>query len=216
MSMAGALLERVRMADRVLTGDALYCQRRLCEQVVAEGGDYLFIVKTNQKGLYEDIELCFDRPVAGQKYAYAETVSRHADRRELRRLWATDVLKTYLDWPGHRQVMKVESWRRVKDKLTRQVRYAITSLGPRTSADRLLQLIRGHWRIENSLHYVRDVTMGEDGSQVRTASAPQVMAALRNVVINILRLFGATNIASAIRNIAWQPNGALRMLGLLT
>ena len=143
-------------------------------------------------------------------------MSRHADRRELRRLWATDVLKTYLDWPGHRQVMKVESWRRVKDKLTRQVRYAITSLGPRTSADRLLQLIRGHWRIENSLHYVRDVTMGEDGSQVRTGSAPQVMAALRNVVINILRLFGATNIASAIRNIAWQPNGALRMLGLLT
>ena len=57
--------------------------------------------------------------------------------------------------------------------------------------------------------------MGEDGSQVRTGSAPQVMAALRNVVI-ILRLFGATNIASAIRNIAWQPNGALRMLGLLT
>ena len=212
--MADALLERVSMTDRVLTGDALYCQRQLCEQVVDEGGDYLLIVKSNQKGLYEDIELCFDRPVAGQTYAYAQTEGKHGDRRERRRLWATDILKTYLDWPGHRQVMKVECWRSVKDKVTRQVRYAITSLGTHTSAGRLLQLIRGHWRIENGLHYVRDVTMGEDGSQVRTGSAPQAMAALRNVVINILRLLGATNIASAIRNIGWQPNGALRMLGL--
>ena len=56
--------------------------------------------------------------------------------------------------------------------------------------------------------------MGEDGSQVRTGSAPQVMASVRNVVISILRLSGATNIASAIRKIAWQPNSALRMLGL--
>ena len=68
-------------------------------------------------------------------------------------------------------MMKVECWRSVKDKVTRQVRYAITSLGTHTSAGRLLQLIRGHWRIENGLHYVRDVTMGEDGSQVRTGSA---------------------------------------------
>ena len=74
--------------------------------------------------------------------------------------------------------------------------------------------IRGHWRIENGLHYVRDVTMGEDGSQVRIDSVPQVMGALINVVISILRLFGATNIGSAIRNIGWQTNGALRMLGL--
>ena len=58
--------------------------------------------------------------------------------------------------------------------------------------------------------------MGEDGSQVRSSSAPQVMAALRNVVISILRLRGATNIASAIRSIGWQPNGALRMLGLIS
>lgn len=212
--MAGALLESVPMTDRVLTGDALYCQRKLCEQVVDEGGDYLLIVKSNQKSLYEDIELCFDRPVAGQTYSYAQTDGKHGDRRERRRLWATDILRTYLDWPGHRQVMKVECWRSVKAKVSRQVRYAITSLGTHTSADRLLQLIRGHWGIENGLHYVRDVTMGEDGSQVRTGSAPQAMAALRNVVINILRLSGATNIASAIRKIGWQPNGALRMLGL--
>ena len=68
-SMAVSLLETVSMTDRVLTGDALYCQRQLCEQVVDEGGYYLLIVKNNQKGLYEDIELCFDRPAAGKTYA---------------------------------------------------------------------------------------------------------------------------------------------------
>ena len=87
------LLERVRMADRVLTAR---CSVLSEVPPHTRAIDYLFIVKTNQKGLYEDIELCFDRPVAGQSYAYADTVSRHADRRELRRLWATDVLKTYL------------------------------------------------------------------------------------------------------------------------
>ena len=213
--MASSLLERMIVTDRVVTGDALYCQRQLCEQVVGGGGDYLLIVKSNQKRLYEDIELCFDRPVVGETYGYAETEDSHGERREYRRLWATETLKTYLEWPGHGQVMKVESWRSIKGKATRQVRYAITSLGTHTPADRLLQLVRGHWRIENGLHYVRDVTMGEDGSQVRTGSAPQMMAALRNVALNILRLSGATNIAATIRNVAWQPNGALRLLGLL-
>ena len=214
MSIAGALLGTVPLTNRVVTADALYCQKRWCEQVVSEGGDYLLIVKGNQKGLYEDIELCFEEPVAGETYAYAETEDRHGDRKDRRRLWSTDTLRTYLDWPGHQQVMKVERRCRVNGKTTRQVRYAITSLGDRTP-DSLLQLIRGHWGIENGLHYVRDVTLGEDGSQIRTGSAPQVMAAVRNLVLTILRLSGAVNIAAAIRNIGWQPNGPLRLLGLL-
>ena len=105
--MASSLLERMIVTDRVVTGDALYCQRQLCEQVVGGGGDYLLIVKSNQKRLYEDIELCFDRPVVGETYGYAETEDSHGERREYRRLWATDTLKTYLEWPGHGQVMKL-------------------------------------------------------------------------------------------------------------
>ena len=102
----------------------------------------------------------------------------------------------------------------VKGKETVQVRYAITSLGTETSDDRLLTLMRGHWGIENRLRYVRDFTMGEDGSQVRAKAAPQVMAALRNITLNILRLSGAANIAATIRSIAWRPTGALELLGL--
>ena len=95
--MAGRLLDRVVLTDRVVTGDALYCNRRLCEQVMDAGGDYLLIVKANNKSLYEDIELCFQGPLSG-KYAYAETEGRHGDRRERGRLWATDMLRTYLAW----------------------------------------------------------------------------------------------------------------------
>ena len=63
--MASELLDRVVLTDRVVTGDALYCNRKLCEQVMEAGGDYLMIVKANQKGLYEDIELCFEEPLSG-------------------------------------------------------------------------------------------------------------------------------------------------------
>lgn len=213
--MAGKLLDRVVLTDRVVTGDALYCNRNLCEQVMESGGDYLMIVKANQKTLYEDIELCFEEPLSGF-YVYAETEDGHGDRRECRRLWATDMLRTYLDWPGQQQVVKVESWRAVKGKVSSQVRYAITSLGTQTPAASLLSLIRGHWGIENRLHYVRDVTMGEDSSQVRTDSAPQMMAAVRNLVVSIFRMCGEKNIAAAIRKIGWKPYGALQLLGLMT
>ena len=213
--MAGKLLDRVVLTDRVVTGDALYRNRRLCERIICEGGDYLMMVKANDKSLFEDIGLCFQEPLSG-KYAYAETENLHGDRWERRRLWATDMLRTYLNWPGQRQVMKLESWRKVKGKITCQVRYAITSLGPQTPAARLLELARGHWGIENRLRYVRDVTMGEESSQARADSAPQMMAAVRNLALNILRLCGERNIAAAIRKIGWEPNGALQLLGLMS
>ena len=101
-----------------------------------------------------------------------------------------------------------------KGKVSSEVRYAITSLDESVGAAKLLRLVRGHWGIENRLHYVRDVTLGEDGSQVRTGSAPEVMAALRNVVIGMLRAAGWVNIAAGLRDIGWQPGAALRLLGL--
>ena len=86
--------------------------------------------------------------------------------------------------------------------------------GGETGPGKLLEYVRGHWGIENRLHYVRDVTLGEDASQVRTGAAPQVMAALRNVVLGLLRSGGETNIAAAIRRIGWAPGQALAILGL--
>jgi predicted transposase YbfD/YdcC len=93
--------------------------------------------------------------------------------------------------------------------------YGVTSLAPRRAdAARLLRLSRQHWRIENGSHWVRDVTFDEDRSQVRCGSTPQVMAALRNTAIGLLRARGATNIAAACRQLAAQPAAALALLGI--
>ena len=81
--------------------------------------------------------------------------------------------------------------------------------GCRPVAARLLDIWRGHWGIENRLHWVRDVVFGEDQSQVRTGSAPQLLAALRNLVIGMLRLGGVRNISAALRHYSWKPWGTL-------
>ena len=101
---------------------------------------------------------------------------------------------------------KVERQVEHKGRTLVDVRYAVTSLGAKADAGRLLGLVRGHWAIENQLHWVRDVTLGEDASQVRKQSAPEVMAGLRNVVLGLLRRAGVKNIAAALRHNGWQRN----------
>ncbi len=192
----------------------MYCQRELCAQIAQAKGYYLVIVKKNQQTLYEDIEYLFAEPPPGEKFPMAERRGRHGDRREVRRLWVSTALVGYLNWPGVRQVCKVERKTERKGKVGGEVRYAITSLGEEVGPEQLLGHIRGHWAIENRLHWVRDVTLGEDGSQVRKGAAPQVMAALRNVVISILRQDGWTNIAAALRHYSWNKDKALALLGL--
>jgi len=119
-----------------------------------------------------------------------------------------------MDWPGVQQVCKMERVAERKGKIGGEVRYAITSLGQEVGPEQLLRHVRGHWGIENRLHYVRDVTLGEDASQVRKGSVPEVMAALRNVVIGILREAGWQNIAAALRDMGWQTGAALKLLGI--
>ena len=100
-------------------------------------------------------------------------------------------------------------------KTRRDVGYGITSLGPeRATPAQLLRLWREHWHVENRLHWVRDVTFDEDRSQVRAGHAPQVMAALRNVAISVLRLCGVENIAAACRQYAARPALALAAVGI--
>ena len=102
-----------------------------------------------------------------------------------------------------------------KGKTTVEVVHGITSLSPeRADAKRLLGLNRGHWGIENRLHYVRDVTMGEDASRIRKGVAPQVMAALRNSVVHLLSDVVAPSIASAMRTMGNCLSKALEVLGL--
>jgi len=116
-------------------------------------------------------------------------------------------------WPHVAQVAELTRIVTYKGQTRHEVVYLITSLSP-AQADplRLLALVRGHWSIENSLHYVRDVTFGEDHSRVRTGNAPQVMAALRNVTITLIHRAGFTQIAATRRHFAFHPRQALALV----
>lgn len=214
LTVVPALLAGLPLQGRLVTGDALYCQRALCAQIQAAGGDYLVIVKGNQPQLHADIALVFAEPPLGERFAHAEQHDGRRGRRDHRQLWASTALEGYLDWPGARQVGKVERTTTRRGVQTREVRYFVTSLDRQVPAATLLQHVRGHWGIENRLHYVRDVTFGEDASRVRTGSAPRVFAALRNVVIALLRHAGWANIAAGLRHLAWHRQAALRLLGI--
>ena len=134
-------------------------------------------------------------------------------RKEVRQLISTTALNGHLDWPGVGQVFELERVRVLKGKTEVEAAYGITSL-KRDAADAaaLLGLVRGHWAIENGLHYVRDVTLGEDACRVRTGNAPQVLAALRNAVVHLLDGVEAASKAAATRRFAAHPREALRLL----
>lgn len=147
-----------------------------------------------------------------------ETLEKHHGRLEIRRIWTSTVLNNYLDFPGCAQVACVEriTEERASGKTRHERVYLITSLSPeKASPERLLALNRGHWEIENRVHWVRDVVFGEDHSQVRTGSAPRMMAILRNLAMNLIRLrHKSRGIAQALRELAARPHLTLAMVGV--
>jgi predicted transposase YbfD/YdcC len=146
--------------------------------------------------------------------AYETNAGGHG-RIEIRRIWCSSELQGYIDFPFHKQVGRIERITQdvKKGSVRQEVVYLITSLDEkRASPKRLLELSRGHWAIENSLHWVRDVTFDEDRSQVRTKSAPRTMATLRNLAVSVLRLAGHKNIARGLRFYAARPHLTLQLL----
>lgn len=205
-----------------MSGDALYCQQGLCQQIRAAGGDYLFAVKANQPSLLEDVALLFTDPPFGEAFLTARTVDKHGGRLEERRLHAAGTLSRFLQaagWPDVGLVLEVETtvhWPAHPDRPTRhEVRYFVSSLPADTSPGVALRAVRRHWHIENRLHWPRDMTLGEDACQVRSGHAPQVLAALRNAVVGLLHGYNVPNLAAALRTHAWSPPTAfLSLLGL--
>jgi hypothetical protein len=143
----------------------------------------------------------------------AESRDKGHGRVEIRRITTTTRLTGYLDWPGLRQVCLLERVRRVGGKQTTETVCAVTSLGrARGSAEQLLGVARGHWGIENKLHWVRDMSLGEDACRVRTGAAPQILAALRNAGLWLMRSSGLTAIAAALRRHAAKPEQAVELI----
>jgi predicted transposase YbfD/YdcC len=142
-------------------------------------------------------------------------VDKGHGRREERTLRTTTLLTLHEKWEGLAQGFELTHKRTIKGETTVEVIYGITSLKEEEAdAKRLLRLVRGHWGIENKLHYVRDVTLGEDSCRVRKGSAPQVLAAVRNTVIHLLAGVEAPSRAAAIRRLNNHPEEALALLDI--
>jgi predicted transposase YbfD/YdcC len=220
LRVAPALLACLDWRGRVLTGDALLCQQGLCRQVLAAGGDYLLVVKANQPALHAAIARLFDPPAGARAEVTlldcraAETTEKAHGRLETRRLLASTDLTDYLTWPALAQVVRVERRWTERGATKRQVRYGITSLPPTIAdADRLLALKRGHWQIENGLHYIKDEALGEDRSQLHLGAGPEVMACLRDAAVSLLHRAGIDRIAERLRHHSRHPDAVLALLG---
>ena len=205
--------------------DALLTQRTFCRAIIAGDGDYLLPVKDNQPELLGDIEKLFQdipdtlcdttHPILGDPIHIHEIVEKSQGRVETSCIKASTSLNDYLDWPGIAQVFQYR-WTDKNLKTgeeTRKVHYGITSLNPdEASAKCLLTLRRGHWSIENKSHWMRDMVLGEDASPVRCGAIPQVMAAMRNTALSVLRFAGYTAISDTIKYLASKPKLAVNLI----
>src|SRR5438445_189732 len=197
--------------------DALLTQRHIAQTIVEKGGDDVMIVKENQPRLRADIALVFTLPPVGARQATARTVDIGHGRIEQRNITTSEALVGYSDWPGLAQVFALGRHVIIQNPGEERVEvvYGVTSLRPeRATPGHVLAWVRGQWQIENKSHWVRDVSCDEDRSQVRCGNIPQVMAALRNTAIGLLRYAGYSNIAAAGRRLAAQPLQALALIGI--
>ena len=147
--------------------------------------------------------------------AYVQREKGHG-RIETRTIQVSSIVKDFVQFPYVEQVARLHyvSTDLKGENRKEETRYLITSLPTeKAGAKELLELARGHWSIENSLHWVRDVTFDEDRSQVRTGAGPRTLATLRNLAISLLRLFNATGIAESVRWIARKAERALKIIG---
>ncbi len=221
---APALLRGLDLSGAVVTVDAMLAQRGLAAQILRQGGDYLMVIKENQPLTYEAISELFEvggwMPCeVGERYWKHSSHGKGHGRLETRVLESSTVLPEWLDWPGVGQVMRrtCERVRMATGEVEQETTYAVTSLVPERAGPQQLEgYWRGHWGIENRVHYVRDVTMGEDAGQAYTGSTPQAMAAIRNALIALLRKKGWNSIADALRHYNAHPKKALALLGDLT
>lgn len=217
ITAAPRLLARRDLSGTVTTTDALLTQRELADQIRAQGGHYLMVVKANQPALLAAIDRLFTTPpppAVTDEAAQITTCDKGHGRLELRTLERSAALNAYLDWPDVGQVLRRTCQRveLITGVIGEETTYGVTSLPTTTSAAELEALWRGHWTIENKVHRGRDATFGEDASQLRAGRAPQALAALRNGVLGLLRALGWTNIADALRHYAASAPRAIALL----
>jgi len=186
------LLALLDLKGATVTLDAMGCQKEIAAAIRAAGADYILAVKGNQNTLYEGLSDffvdCLDNDFAGVPHRYHKSVGRGHGRHETRHYYVADVpeaLRTRAQWRDLRSVGMVYAEREVGGRIEGEARLFISSLRAQVRA--FARAVRGHWGIENQLHWALDVTFGEDASRVRKDQGPENLAWLRRVAVSLLR-----------------------------
>jgi len=215
ITAAPQLLAGRDLAGAVVTVDALLAHQPLARQIREQHGPYLMVIKDNQPATRGAIAALFASEPTDQE---VRIVGKGHGRIEERTLQTSTELNDWLTWPDVGQVLR-RTCRRVRirtGEIEEEVTSGLTSLGPREAGAAALEgFWRGHWSIENRVHYPRDVTFGEDAGQAHRGHPPQALAALRNALLSALRAAGWTSIADALRHDSADPKRALALIGAI-
>ena len=187
-----ALLDMMSIEGAVVTIDAMGCQRNIARKIIDKKADYILALKGNQTKLREDVEIFVDeqKPLQYRDATISthETTDADHGRVETRKytvLHDVEWLQERHDWPGLKGVVVVESKREIAGKITNETRYYITSLS--LKAEAVGPMVRAHWAIENSLHWVMDMVFRDDECRIRTSHAPTNFATCRHIAYNLYR-----------------------------
>jgi predicted transposase YbfD/YdcC len=218
------LLELLDLTGATVTIDAMGCQTEIAGKIKQNDGDYVLAVKENQPALYATLKRNLDEMIlenfAGVRHGFVQAVDGDHGRIETRRVWVTDQLDDWLDesqrarWPGLRSVAVVEAKREVPLKPTSiERRYFISSISG-TDAPHMAGVIRGHWSVENKLHWVLDVSFAEDQARQRKDHGAENFSRLRRIALNLLRREATKKrgIKGKRLNAAWDHDYLLKLL----
>lgn len=215
------LLSGRDLRGKVISLDALHTLKQTARLILEAGGDYLMVVKKNQASLYEFLDMLFSLPAHPADREVWDQVGPVSEkghgRLETRTLISGNAHIEDVDWPGVAQLIRRECERiELKSgKVTREVSYGLTSLTPqRANAAALEGLWRGHWTIENGLHYVRDVSFGEDAGHAAAGSTARALASVRNALLYLFRRAGWRSVPDALAHYGASVRRALSLVGL--
>ena len=222
------LLQALELRGCIVTLDAMGCQKKIAAQIIQSGADYVLALKGNHETVHEEVKSFLDDAILQQatnsacqsddpELAFTETVEKNHARLEIRRYWQSDDIAWFADlkkWSGLRSVGVVESVREVKGHTSTERRYYLSSLS--CDAIRFAKAVRGHWGVENKVHWHMDVSFGEDQSRARTGYAAENLATLRRLALNLLKRDKTKKrgIRGKQKNAGWSHRYLLHLLGI--